>query len=221
MWIVLFGIAKLLYLGGFILLSCFFCLKLNFCPRIHFFFNIYAFFFFFPLRGALVCFELHSILLNKLIAHDLDGCALCWVESWLNGWAQCGGEWSYIQVVAGHQCSFPGLSTGTSESCLMSLSRSWVKALSAPSACSPVKTLSWAGVLTCWEAAERSGLMDQGQRYGGQQCKVMGPALGQCSAKGLGKSGLRAAQDWQPSDHEPAVCSGDQGHLWHVDLYQE
>jgi len=26
-----------------------------------------------------------SILLEKLAAHGLDGCTLCWVKSWLNG----------------------------------------------------------------------------------------------------------------------------------------
>ncbi|XP_074998798.1 TBC1 domain family member 7 isoform X1 [Calonectris borealis] len=30
----------------------------------------------------------HSILLEKLAAHGLDGCTLCWVKDWLDGWAQ-------------------------------------------------------------------------------------------------------------------------------------
>ncbi|KAK4828134.1 hypothetical protein QYF61_023932 [Mycteria americana] len=30
----------------------------------------------------------HSILLEKLSAHGLDGCTLCWVKNWLDGWAQ-------------------------------------------------------------------------------------------------------------------------------------
>ncbi|KAK4817255.1 hypothetical protein QYF61_005468 [Mycteria americana] len=30
----------------------------------------------------------HSILLEKLAAHGLDGCTLCWVKNWLDGWAQ-------------------------------------------------------------------------------------------------------------------------------------
>ncbi|KAK4816398.1 hypothetical protein QYF61_016715 [Mycteria americana] len=29
-----------------------------------------------------------SILLEKLAAHGLDGCTLCWVKCWLDGWAQ-------------------------------------------------------------------------------------------------------------------------------------
>jgi len=27
----------------------------------------------------------HSILLEKLAAHGLDGCTLCWIKNWLNG----------------------------------------------------------------------------------------------------------------------------------------
>ena len=30
----------------------------------------------------------HSIPLEKLVAHGLDGCALCWVKNWLDGRAQ-------------------------------------------------------------------------------------------------------------------------------------
>ncbi|RMC20213.1 hypothetical protein DUI87_01059 [Hirundo rustica rustica] len=29
----------------------------------------------------------HSILLEKLAAHGLDRCTLCWVKNWLDGWA--------------------------------------------------------------------------------------------------------------------------------------
>jgi len=30
----------------------------------------------------------HSILLEKLAAHGLDGCILCWIKNWMNGRAQ-------------------------------------------------------------------------------------------------------------------------------------
>jgi len=30
----------------------------------------------------------HIILLEKLAAHSLDGCTLCWIKNWLNGWVQ-------------------------------------------------------------------------------------------------------------------------------------
>jgi len=30
----------------------------------------------------------HSMLLEKLAAHGLDGCTLCWIKNWLNGQVQ-------------------------------------------------------------------------------------------------------------------------------------
>jgi len=36
----------------------------------------------------------HSILLEKLAAHGLDGCILCGVKNQLDDRAQSGGEWS-------------------------------------------------------------------------------------------------------------------------------
>jgi len=36
----------------------------------------------------------HSIPLEKLAVHGLDGCSLRWIKNWLNGRAQSGGEWS-------------------------------------------------------------------------------------------------------------------------------
>jgi len=30
----------------------------------------------------------HSILLEKLAAHGLEGCTLCWIKNWVNGRAQ-------------------------------------------------------------------------------------------------------------------------------------
>jgi len=30
----------------------------------------------------------HNILLEKLAAHGLDGCTLCWIKNWLNGRVQ-------------------------------------------------------------------------------------------------------------------------------------
>jgi len=45
----------------------------------------------------------HSILLEKLAAHGLDGCTLWWVKKWLDGQAQS-------QLVASHEWCSPGLS---------------------------------------------------------------------------------------------------------------
>ena len=30
----------------------------------------------------------HNVLVEKLAAHGLNGCTLCWVKHWLDGWAQ-------------------------------------------------------------------------------------------------------------------------------------
>jgi len=56
----------------------------------------------------------HSILLEKLAAHGLDGCTLHWIKNWLNGRVQSGGEWSEIQLVASHKWCSPELSFGSS-----------------------------------------------------------------------------------------------------------
>ena len=57
----------------------------------------------------------HSILLEKLAAHGLDGCTLRWVKN-LAGWLgpKSGGEWSSIQLAAGHKWCSSGLSIGAS-----------------------------------------------------------------------------------------------------------
>ncbi|GAB0190043.1 hypothetical protein GRJ2_001469600 [Grus japonensis] len=57
----------------------------------------------------------HSIVLEKLAPHGLDRHTLCWVKN-LSGWPgpkSC-GEWSEIQLAAGHKRCCPGLSTGAS-----------------------------------------------------------------------------------------------------------
>ncbi|KAK4815922.1 LOW QUALITY PROTEIN: hypothetical protein QYF61_010179 [Mycteria americana] len=52
----------------------------------------------------------HSFLLEKLAAQGLDGYSLCWVKNWLEGWAQRGGgEWSLLQLAAGHKRCPPRL----------------------------------------------------------------------------------------------------------------
>jgi len=55
----------------------------------------------------------HSILLEKLPAHGLGGCTLRWVQNW-HPRPESGGEWSLIQLAAGHEWCSPGLSFGAS-----------------------------------------------------------------------------------------------------------
>ena len=57
----------------------------------------------------------HSVLLEKLAAHGLDR-VYCLLGKKLAGWPgpKSGGEWSYIQLVAGHKWCSPGLGIGAS-----------------------------------------------------------------------------------------------------------
>lgn len=55
----------------------------------------------------------HSIHLEKLPAHSLDGCALlCTKNGWLG--PESGGEWSYLQAAISQKCCSPGLSAKAS-----------------------------------------------------------------------------------------------------------
>jgi len=56
----------------------------------------------------------HSILLEKLAARGLDGLMLRWAKTWLDGWTKDCGEWSKIQLAAGHKWCPPRFSTGAS-----------------------------------------------------------------------------------------------------------
>ena len=51
----------------------------------------------------------HSILMEKLATHGLDGCMLCWVKHWLDGQAQ--RLWLMELNPVGGWCP-PGLDTG-------------------------------------------------------------------------------------------------------------
>lgn len=71
----------------------------------------------------------HSILLEKMSAQDMDGCAVGWVQNWMDGQAR---EWWWMEwhpVGGGHEWCSPGLSWG--QSCLTSLSVIWVRLSSA------------------------------------------------------------------------------------------
>jgi len=85
----------------------------------------------------------HSILLEKLAAHELDACTLRRIKNWLNGQAQR----VVVNGVSQSQVVFPGAQFWV-WSCLPSLSVIWMRVLSAPSV-SLQMTPSWAGALIC------------------------------------------------------------------------
>jgi len=91
----------------------------------------------------------HSILLENLAAHDLNGCTLCRIKNWLNGWAGSREWWRMELNPTGgwSQEVFPRAQFWV-WSCLTSSAMIWMRGLSAPSV-SLQMTPSWAGVFIC------------------------------------------------------------------------
>ena len=124
-------------------------------------------------------------------------------------------------------------------SCLTSLSMIWMRGFSAPSVILQM-TPSWVeglicsrvgrlcrGIWTGWINGPRSIVWGSTRLSAGSYTWV---TTTPCNATGLGKGGWKAVRgkgcgggsiDWQPAEHEPAVCPGGQEGQWHPGLYQK
>lgn len=140
------------------------------------------------------------ILVQKLAAHDLDGCMLSWVKHWLDGRAQRAVD-NAVKHIWWLVTSGAPRARYWDHFYLASLLKILMRGLSAPSV-NLQMTPSWEGVLICLrgETHFRGTWIDWINRPGQTVWVSIGPSVGSCisvtmpgNPTGLGRSGWKAA----------------------------